>query len=668
MIRQSKTTIKELSAQYRAVLRHAFLAGVICAVSMSYTGAHAAINVTTGEHDITNDVISTIVGNADMDAADGSYRPQTWDSASHSFVQGDLTDETYVEPGTTPSAGGVTLHLTHGVTTDLATYTGGYTITDPTLDPTEITVDATTYSYTKKAADGTQSSQSLTASDISDSPVLSTDGYDYGMATINAANGGSNYTATSRNVSDGAPEVTEYYYLDSNGDQVYFTPGTELNDLIGNAAAMDVFTNGYAADLDAYNTVNGYYEESNEAFVGAVTDVNTDQTTVNAAIEDYRNQIGVWTADNNTYSAYTSATEAAAAYDSSLAKIIDSKSADAEQNAKDYADGLAVNYDAAGAADTAEQNAKDYADTEIATEASAREGADSALQSAINGEASTRESADSALQSAITSEASARESADSALQSAITSEASAREGADSALQSAINGEASTRESADSALQSAITSEASAREGADSALQSAITSEASAREGADSALQSAITSEASAREGADSALQSAINSEANTRESMDNTLQSAINSEANTRESADSALQSAIDNETARAQAAEAAIRNDFAAGDAATLAKANAYTDKKVDTLEKNVSGGIAAATALSAVSVSNVSKGEVSVGGGYGYYNDQSAVALGATLGLSDRWSVNAGAGLATGDKAQFAIRAGTNYKFKLF
>jgi hypothetical protein len=36
--------------------------------------------------------------------------------------------------------------------------------------------------------------------------------------------------------------------------------------------------------------------------------------------------------------------------------------ATAEQNAKNYADGLAGNYDAAGAAATAEQNAKDYAD------------------------------------------------------------------------------------------------------------------------------------------------------------------------------------------------------------------------------------------------------------------------------------------------------------------
>ena len=37
--------------------------------------------------------------------------------------------------------------------------------------------------------------------------------------------------------------------------------------------------------------------------------------------------------------------------------------ATAEQNAKDYADGLASNYDASGSAATAEQNAKDYADS-----------------------------------------------------------------------------------------------------------------------------------------------------------------------------------------------------------------------------------------------------------------------------------------------------------------
>lgn len=111
-----------------------------------------------------------------------------------------------------------------------------------------------------------------------------------------------------------------------------------------------------------------------------------------------------------------------------------------------------------------------------------------------------------------------------------------------------------------------------------------------------------------------------------------------------------------------------AVRADFATGDALTLQKANSYTDSKVNTLEKNLSGGVAASTALSAVSVGNVKKGEVSVGGGYGYYNSQSAMAFGAAMGLSDRWSVNAGAGIASGDKTQMTFRAGTNYKFKLF
>ena len=104
------------------------------------------------------------------------------------------------------------------------------------------------------------------------------------------------------------------------------------------------------------------------------------------------------------------------------------------------------------------------------------------------------------------------------------------------------------------------------------------------------------------------------------------------------------------------------------ASNALTLNQANAYTDAKVDTLEKNVSGGIAAATALSAVEVSNVKRGEMSVGGGYGYYNGQSAGAFGMAMGLSDNWSVNAGAGIASGDKTQVSFRAGTNYKFKLF
>ena len=148
--------------------------------------------------------------------------------------------------------------------------------------------------------------------------------------------------------------------------------------------------------------------------------------------------------------------------------------------------------------------------------------------------------------------------------------------------------------------------------------------------------------------------SLVDDEKTARENADKDLKQAITDEATARADADAQLQQQIN----------ANISN----ADALTLSKANSYTDARVNTLEKNMSGGVAAATALSAVNVGNVKKGEVSVGGGYGYYNSQSAMAFGAAMGLSDRWSVNAGAGIASGDKTQMTFRAGTNYKFKLF
>ena len=137
---------------------------------------------------------------------------------------------------------------------------------------------------------------------------------------------------------------------------------------------------------------------------------------------------------------------------------------------------------------------------------------------------------------------------------------------------------------------------------------------------------------------------------------------------------------AIATEKSEREAEDLAIRSEFAAADELTLntAKAyadagnelainqsKAYTDERIEKLDKDLSAGVASAVALSSVSVSGIKKGEVSVGGGYGYFNGQSAAALGAAMGLSDRWSINAGAGLSSSD---VSFRAGTNYKFKLF
>jgi len=107
------------------------------------------------------------------------------------------------------------------------------------------------------------------------------------------------------------------------------------------------------------------------------------------------------------------------------------------------------------------------------------------------------------------------------------------------------------------------------------------------------------------------------------------------------------------------------LNDGIVAANELTLGQSRAYTDERFNKLDKELSAGVAGAVALSAVEVSNVKKGEVSVGGGYGYYNGESAMALGAAMGLSDSWSVNAGAGLST---ENVSFRAGTNYKFKLF
>ncbi len=110
------------------------------------------------------------------------------------------------------------------------------------------------------------------------------------------------------------------------------------------------------------------------------------------------------------------------------------------------------------------------------------------------------------------------------------------------------------------------------------------------------------------------------------------------------------------------------IMDDMSAGFAAIqedVVTAFGCLADKIHDMDKDLSAGIASTAALSSVAVSNVSAGEVSVGGGYGYHNGQSAAAFGFAVGLTDAWSMNAGAGFSSADTT---FRAGTNYKFKLF
>ncbi len=641
MLRQSKTTIKELSAQYRSVLKRAFLAGVIALVTAN--AAHATI--TAEDIGTINDSINMAQSDGNYTTSMGDYNVATTDYSTETgyglyTYDHDNNPET-PEIALTTNNGTETLDDTvftytdnTGATTNLDVNSTGFTtsdftgtagtinVADGTTDLTTLEANTTTvglgnYQYMANFDNSGDALTALTA----DAPELSSFHNDITLTTGSITVNGNDeankpsidqygFAITLHDDSTGNfdlvyNELTHSYDYNYTGDvtldasdianasaQVASQSANLIADTTLFNDAVTTNTNNYNETLAHYNTVHGVYESDANAqntldtnYVNYETSFAAAQANQYAAEQNLSNAQNAYADDlavyNSTATAYNN-------YTNSLGQSIDAKDEAVLASAQDYADSLADNYDAAGSADTAEQNAKDYADS-LADNYDAAGSADTAEQNA-------------------------KDYADNQ----IASEALARESADTELQTLIATEANTREEKDIALQSNIDAEASARADEDAAIRSEFAD-------ADDAVRGEFAA-------------------------------------------ADADLQNAIDNEVARATAQEQAIRNDFAAGDAATLARANAYTDQRVDTLEKNVSGGVAAATALSSVAVSNVKRGEVSVGAGYGYYNDQSAVAFGAAMGLTDRWSVNAGAGLATGDKTQMSFRAGTNYKFKLF
>ena len=605
-MRQSKTTLKELTAQYRSVLKRAFIAGVMAVATANSANA----TITPSDISAINDSINMEYSSGDYTTSMGNFNAETTHYETEEgyglyTYDHDNNPETAEIPLTTNN-GTETLDnavFTYtdntGATTNLGDNASGFTTSDftgaaGTIDVADGTTDLTTleantttvglgnYQYMANFDNSGDALTALTA----DAPELASFHNDVtlttGAITVNG-NDETNKPSIDQygftvDLHDGSTgnfdlvynELTHLYSYNYNGDVELDATDiaaadaqvtTQSNNLIADTTlfnnAVTTNTNNYNSALGHYNNVHSVYESDanaqtalNDGYDTYAETFATAQANQTAAAGNLSEAQGAYAAD---LAIYTPVATAYNNYENSLGKSIDvkdeavlssaatdasNKANTAEQNAKDYADGLASNYDAAGtsAAETARAQGE---------------------EAAIRGEFAA---------------------------------------------------------------------------------------------------------------ADTTLQNNINAEATARQAADTTLQANIDAEASTRAAADTTLQNNIDNEVARATAQEAAIRGEIAAADAMTLSKANSYTDSRVNTLEKNVSGGVAAATALSSVEVSNVKKGEVSVGGGYGYYNSQSAMALGAAMGLSDRWSINAGAGIASGDKTQVAFRAGTNYKFKLF
>lgn len=688
-MRQSKTTLKELSAQYRSVLKRAFIAGAMAIATAN--SANAAI--TPSDISAINDSINMEYSSGDYTTSMGNFNAETTHYETEEgyglyTYDHDNNPETPEIPLTT-SDGTETLDNAvftytdnNGETTNLDVNSTGFTtgdftntagiidVADGTTDLTTLQANTTTvglsnYQYMANFDNSGDALTALTA----DAPELSSFHNDITLTTgAITVNGNDEVNKPSIDqygfaitLHDGSTgnfdlvynELTHLYSYNYNGDveldaadiaaagaQVTTQSANLIADTTLFNTAVATNTTNYNSAVGHYNNVHSVYESDtnaqtalNDGYDTYAETFATAQANQTAAAGNLSEAQGAYAAD---LAIYTPIATAYNNYENSLGKSIDAKDEavlasaatdasnkanTAEQNAKDYADGLASNYDAAGtsAAETARAQGE---------------------ETAIRGEFAA---------------------ADTTLQNNINAETTRAQGEEAA----IRGEFAA---ADTTLQNNINAEATARQTADTTLQANIDAEANTRAAADTTLQNNIDAEALARANADTTLQANIDAEASTRAAADTTLQNNIDAETLARANADTTLQNNIDNEVARATAQEAAIRSEIAAADAMTLSKANSYTDSRVNTLEKNVSGGVAAATALSSVEVSNVKKGEVSVGGGYGYYNSQSAMALGAAMGLSDNWSINAGAGIASGDKTQVAFRAGTNYKFKLF
>lgn len=637
-MRQSKTTLKELTAQYRSVLKRAFIAGVMAVATAN--SANAAI--TPSDISAINDSINMVQSDGNYTTSMGDFNAGTTDYSTEAgyglyTYDHDNNPET-AEIALTTNNGTETLDNTvftytdnTGATTNLGDNATGFTTSDftgaaGTIDVADGTTDLTTleantttvglgnYQYMANFDNSGDALTALTA----DAPELASFHNDVtlttGAITVNG-NDETNKPSIDQygftvDLHDGSTgnfdlvynESTHLYSYNYDGDVVLDAADIAAADaqvssqsanliadttLFNNAVATN--TTNYNSAVGHYNTVHGVYESDTNTQSTLNTNYGNYETSFAEAQANQTAAAGNLSEAQGTYAAdlaiYTPVAAAYNNYENSLGKSIDAKDETVLANAQAYADGLASNYDAAGSADAEKTRAQ--------------------------GE-----------------------------------------------EAAIRGEFAA---ADTTLQNNIDAETSRAQGEETAIRSEFAA-------ADTTLQNNIDAEALARANADTTLQNNIDNEASTRAAADTTLQNNIDAEALARANADTTLQNNIDNEVARATAQEAAIRGEIAAADALTLSKANSYTDSRVNTLEKNVSGGVAAATALSSVGVSNVKKGEMSVGGGYGYYNNQSAMAFGAAMGLSDNWSINAGAGIASGDKTQVAFRAGTNYKFKLF
>lgn len=622
-MKYTKTAIRELSQRYRAILKKCLFLNAVAIGLLCATHAHAAINVQEGTTDITDSVIAAVLDNSKTAFADGSYNTTTWDSATNTQVTG--TEKTTAEvtaPGAAPTADNISLDLSTGSTNLSAAAGGSYTLTDPTTDPTAVTLDKTTYSYTTTKADGSTTTVGL-------DQAVSKD--DYNFTTSSAANRVDG--KTSLNIESGQVSRSDYQFsvdgTSYNLSDFWGEDGkldfNKVNELGSDAqtAAIDA-SKAYDNDQKAYGNVLGYYNAAQSAYDAANTSFDADQEKVNAGIEDLRQQVGEYEAAKTTYNAYDTAKTGADKYKNSLSKVMDDK-AETKANAA-ISDALAEGgniSDAINSADT--QIRQDFAD------------ADTALKTSLEGQ--------------ISDEKTARETA--------VNEINGKIGDLGAFTGSMTGNISNGTDSNAETVSGAIANIDATLGTIHGLNAKRGEDAKGNLATGTTVEDHLT-----------ALDDAIGNRANlsgqyvANADVASNLQSlndGLEGEVSRATAAEAVLDGKITAETTRATAAEEAIRSDLRNTQVQYEARFS-NIESKINKLEDKMEKGLAATAALAGLQpLSNAHQTQLSAAvGGYG---SNQALAVGAFHYINDRTLLNAGA--AYGGNSNVSYKVGITFGF---
>lgn len=640
-MKYTKTAIRELSQRYRAILKKCLFLNAVAIGLLCATHAHAAINVQEGTTDITDSVIAAVLDNSKTAFADGSYNTTTWDSATNTQVTG--TEKTTAEvtaPGAAPTADNISLDLSTGSTNLSAVAGGTYTLTDPTTDPTAVTLDKTTYTYTTTKADGSTTTVGL-------DQAVSKD--DYNFTTSSAANRVDG--KTSLNIESGQVSRSDYQFsvdgTSYNLSDFWGEDGkldfNKVNELGSDAqtAAIDA-SKAYDNDQKAYGNVLGYYEAAQSAYDAANTSFDADQEKVNAGIEDLRQQVGEYEAAKTTYNAYDTAKTGADKYKNSLSKVMDDK-AETKANAA-ISDALAEGgniSDAINSADT--QIRQDFADADTELKTS--------LEGQISDEKTRAEQAEATLDTKIDTEITARETAVNEINDKI--------GDLGAFTGSMTGNISNGTDSNAETVSGAIANIDATLGTIHGLNAKRGEDAKGNLATGTTVEDHLT-----------ALDDAIGNRANlsgqyvSNADVASNLQSlndGLEGEVSRATAAEAVLDGKITAETTRATAAEEAIRSDLRNTQVQYEARFS-NIESKINKLEDKMEKGLAATAALAGLQpLSNAHQTQLSAAvGGYG---SNQALAVGAFHYINDRTLLNAGA--AYGGNSNVSYKVGITFGF---